>query len=172
MLFYLCFIFIFPCLDVGGGMRALCHEGMGQVHTRGPMATSTSENSRTTSRTVRVCRVRVVTNCDGWTRMCALLVGSFYVARWFCGVCLVLTSGVCGMRALCHDGMGQVHSRGPMAPSTSENGRTISVTVRVCRVRVVTNCDGWTRMSDHLMMPFFLSFCAFLFMFYFYFSVS
>jgi hypothetical protein len=80
----------------------------------------------------------------------------FTFREGFCGVCLVLMSGVCGMRALCHEGMGQVHSRGPMATSTSEIGRTTCNTVRVCRVRVVTNRYGRDRMCALLVLSFFL----------------
>jgi hypothetical protein len=65
-------------------MRALCHEGVGQVHGRGPMATNTSGNSRTALSTVRVCRVRVVTNGRSWMdRMSALLLISFFFRLFF-----------------------------------------------------------------------------------------
>ena len=91
-----------------------------------------------TSSTVRVCRVRVVTNRD---------------------------VGMCGIHAMCNAGMGQVHIRTPMAPSTSENTRTATSTVRVCRVRVVLMCNELFRMSA-LLMPVFIV-CAFFCVYYF-----
>ncbi len=59
----------------------------------------------------------------------------------------------------------QVHSRFPMATSTSENTRRASSTVRVCRVRVMTNRDGCSDVCSPLDV-FFLSFVLFIYAFF------